>query len=58
MRRGVIEDAALGHTMVLYANGDSWDGWKRSDQEEEGKSGKSNIGEMKEFQDGKCSGDS
>lgn len=58
MRRGKIEDAALGHTMILDTNGDSWDGRKRSDQEEEGKSGKNNIGEMKEFQDGKCSGDS
>lgn len=42
MRR-VIEDGALGDSSFWEANGESYEGQKRSDQEVEGKLGKTNA---------------
>lgn len=43
MRRRGVEHGPLGHTTIQDANGESYEGPKRSDQEVERKSGKSNL---------------
>lgn len=41
--RKVIEDGALGHTTFYDANGESYQGQKRSYQGVEGRLGKTNV---------------